>query len=169
MIYEVGYIILPTIAEDGVAPEVSRLKEILGSVEAKVVSDEYPVLISLQYEMTKRIDTKNVHFDKGYFGWIKFEAGSETIETIKKQLDLNKAILRYIIISTVRENTISSKKPFASSLITRSSRSVKEVNEEKLPIDEDAVDLEIDRLVNDEDTEEVIETMQDSGEDTTEE
>jgi ribosomal protein S6 len=147
MIYEVGYLILPTIGEEGVAPEVSKLKETLASVEAKVIADEYPVLISLQYEMEKRIDTKNVRFNQGFFGWIKFEAEGKDVESIKKQMDLNKAILRYMIISTVRENTISSKKPLASTIVSRSSRSPKATVEEALPLDKEAVDQEIDRLV----------------------
>lgn len=149
MIYEIGYLILPTVAEDKLAPEVSKLKEILEEVKAEVVSDEYPALISLEYEMVKRIDTKNMRFSQGYFGWIKFEAQPEDVETIKKQLDLNKVLLRYIIISTVRENTIHSKKPLAASLVGRSSRTPKVVVEDALPIDEEAVDQEIDKLVED--------------------
>ena len=149
MIYEIGYLILPTVAEDKLAPEVSKLKEILEEVKAEVVSDEYPALISLEYEMVKRIDTKNMRFSQGYFGWIKFEAQPEDVEAIKKQLDLNKVLLRYIIISTVRENTIHSKKPLAASLVGRSSHTPKVVVEDALPIDEEAVDQEIDKLVED--------------------
>jgi len=153
MIYEVGYIIIPTVPEDGVAPEVTKLKDILASVETKVISDEYPVLISLKYEMSKRIETKNTHFNQGYFGWIKFEANSKDIEVIKKEFDINKVILRYIIISTVKENTISSKKPFASNIITRSSRAPKAQVEETVLLDNEEVDREIDKLVEDVDSE----------------
>lgn len=156
MIYEVGYLILPTVGEDTLAPEVSKLKETLTGADAKVIADEYPALIALQYEMVKRIDTKNVRFDKGYFGWIKFEAEGADLQKIKKQLDLNKMILRYLIISTVRENTLSSKKSVASILSSRSTKPVAIVKEETLPIDEVAVDQEIDRLV--EETGEVVET-----------
>lgn len=149
MIYEIGYLIIPTVPEDKLAPEVSKLKEILEEVSAEVISDEYPVLISLEYEMTKRIETKNVHFAQGYFGWVKFETTPEHIEKIKKQLDLNKVLLRYILITTVRENTIASKKPLVSSLVSRSSRTPKVNVEDALPLDEEAVDQEIDKLVED--------------------
>lgn len=149
MIYEIGYLILPTVAEEKLAPEVSKLKEILEEVKAEVISDEYPVLISLEYEMVKRIDTKNMRFSQGYFGWVKFEAQPEDVEAIKKQFDLNKVILRYLIISTVRENTINSKKPLVSSLVSRSSRTPKVVVEDALPMDEEVVDQEIDKLVED--------------------
>lgn len=154
MIYEVGYLILPTVGEDSLAPEVSKLKDVLAEVSAKVIADEYPVLISLQYEMTKRIDTKNVHFNQGYFGWIKFEVEAKEIEVIKKKLDLNKVLLRYIIISTVRENTLSSKKPLASTLVSRGGKTPRVVPEATLPMDEVAVDQEIDRLVEEGEVEE---------------
>lgn len=36
MIYEIGYLILPTVAEEKLAPEVSKLKEILEEVKAEV-------------------------------------------------------------------------------------------------------------------------------------
>ncbi len=148
MIYEVGYLILPTVGEDALAPEVSKLKETLSDASAKVIGDEYPALINLQYEMTKRIDTKNVRFDQAYFGWIKFETEGESIEKIKKQLDLNKVLLRYIIISTVRENTLHAKKSVAVMLSTKSAKVIAPAKEEVLPLDEEAVDQEIDRLVD---------------------
>ena len=149
MVYEIGYIILPTVSEEKLAPEVTKLKEILDSVEATVVSDEYPVLISLEYEMVKRIETKNNKFNQGYFGWIKFEANPEDIEKLKKKFDLSKTILRYMIISTVKENTIASKKPLSGNIVTRSSKTPKVTVEDSLPMDEQEVDQEIDKLVED--------------------
>ncbi len=148
MIYELGYLIIPTVGEDTLAGEVSKLKETLSGVEAKVIGDEYPALIALQYEMTKRIDTKNVRFEQAYFGWIKFEAEGSSIEKTKKALDLNKSLLRYLIVSTVRENTLSSKKSVTSLLSSKSAKVITPiVKEQTLPIDEVAVDQEIDRLV----------------------
>lgn len=161
MIYEVGYIILPTVGEDTLAPEISKLKEVLAGVDAKVIADEYPALITLQYEMVKRIDTKNSRFNQGYFGWIKFEAEADVIEKIKKQFDLNKVILRYMIISTVRENTLSGKKSVTTILSAKSGnhsgfvKETEELVEEGTAINEEIVDQEIDRLVEDTDTVEV--------------
>jgi ribosomal protein S6 len=149
MIYEVSYLVLPTVGEDALAPEVSKLKETLAGVEAKVIGDEYPSLINLQYEMTKRIDTKNVRFDQAYFGWVKFEAESDSVAKIKKAFDLNKMLLRYLIVTTVRENTLSAKKNVATLLSPKSARSTSIVKEEVVvaPIDEEVVDQEIDKLV----------------------
>jgi hypothetical protein len=42
-----------------------------------------------------------------YFGWIKFEALAEKSITIGEAFKNNSSILRYILIKTVRENTMS--------------------------------------------------------------
>lgn len=149
MVYEIGYLILPTVAEDKLAPEVTKLKEALDTVGATVVSDEYPVLISLEYEMVKRIETKNNKFNQGYFGWIKFDAKPEDIAKLKKLFDGNKVILRYILITTVKENTIASKKPLSANVVTRSSKAPKVVIEDGTPMNKEEVDQEIDKLVED--------------------
>jgi len=149
MIYELGYLVLPTVGDDNVANEVLAIKEILSEVKAEVVSDEYPVLIKLEYDMVKRVDTKNKKFSQAYFGWIKFEATPDVVDVLKKKLDNQKELLRYMIISTVRENTIVSKNPFASSLVSRSGKHVEVREELSGSIDEDAVDTEIEKLVED--------------------
>lgn len=149
MIYELGYLVLPTFPEEQVAPEVSKLKEILEKYEAKVISDEYPVLIELAYTMVKRLDNKNQRFDTGYFGWIKFEVSAEVMDQIKKDLDRNFSLLRFMITRTVRENTVAAKKILSSNIITRSSRAPKAKVEEVGKMDSDKVDSEIDKLIVD--------------------
>jgi hypothetical protein len=44
--------------------------------------------------------------EKGYFGWIKFQLSSENIDSVKKFLDNNVDVLRYLLIKTVKENTL---------------------------------------------------------------
>jgi len=162
MVYEIGYLILPTVSDEKLAPEVTKLKELLDSIEATVISDEYPVLISLEYEMVKRIETKNNRFNQGYFGWIKFEASPEEIVKLKKKLDLSKVILRYIILTTVKENTIASKRPLSANVVTRSSRAPKVVIEDNVPMNKEKVDKEIDKLVEEVETSEDAENTEET-------
>jgi transketolase len=42
-VYEVGYIIVPTVAPDHVAKEVDALKAILSKNKAEVISEEFPI------------------------------------------------------------------------------------------------------------------------------
>ncbi len=45
-------------------------------------------------------------YDTAYFGWIKFEAAPEAALEIKKAMDANEKVLRYLLIKTARENTL---------------------------------------------------------------
>jgi ribosomal protein S6 len=152
MIYELGYHLLPTVGDDNVANEVLAIKEILSEIKAEVVSDEYPVLITLEYDMVKRIDTKNTKFNQAYFGWIKFETTPDMIDVLKKKLEIKKSLLRYLIITTVRENTLISKNPLAGNIINRSGKHVEVKEELAGSFDEEAVDTEIEKLVEDVET-----------------
>ena len=49
-------------------------------------------------------------YDTAYFGWIKFEVGSDKIEAVKKAVELHPTVLRALLLSTVRENTYLGKR-----------------------------------------------------------
>lgn len=57
-IYEVGYLLVPTIAEENVGGEVTTLKDNLSSNGASFISEEFPKFIDLAYEMS-RLTTRN--------------------------------------------------------------------------------------------------------------
>ncbi len=105
-VYEVSYLLLPSLAHEQVPAKATALKEMLTSAGGEVLSDEDPVLIDLAYPMTKVVQTTRHKVNTGYFGWIKFELSSTGIEAVKKSLDANNEILRYLIIKTVKENTL---------------------------------------------------------------
>ncbi len=56
--------------------------------------------------MLKVVGPKRDYYDTAYFGWIKYEAEPKAAAEIKKALDLSEKVLRYIIVKTIRENTI---------------------------------------------------------------
>lgn len=105
-IYEVSYLLLPSLANEQVPAKVVSLKKMLTLVGGQVISDENPILIDLAYPMTKVVQTTRHKCTMGYFGWVKFETTKEGIGAIKKSLDMDNEVLRYLIIKTVRENTL---------------------------------------------------------------
>ena len=105
-IYGISYLLLPNVPEEQILAKVGALKDSLQKEGGAIISDENPVLIDLAYPMTKVAGTIRHKVKSGYFGWVKFEIGKEGIEAIKKQLYLNDEIVRYLIIKTVRENTL---------------------------------------------------------------
>ncbi|MBI5126381.1 MAG: 30S ribosomal protein S6 [Candidatus Taylorbacteria bacterium] len=108
-VYEVGYIIVPSVPEEKVQSHVDALKALLAKNKAEIIADENPTLRPLAYRMQKKIGATNHKFDQGYFGWIKFELDKGSIEKIKVALDTDEAILRHLLITTVAENTYLGK------------------------------------------------------------
>jgi len=105
-IYELGYILVSSLPDEKIADEVASLKDLLTTNGAEVVSSEDPILIDLAYSMTKVVAAQRQKYSRGYFGWIKFEGEPEALAAIKKVLDLSPTVLRYMIVKTVRENTL---------------------------------------------------------------
>lgn len=109
-VYEIGYLIMPSVSEDQISAEVSSLNQILEGAKANIIAHGFPHLTTLAYTMVRSIDSKNRKFNEGYFGWIKFELPVASIANIKTAFDKHPNILRHLITKTVRENTMYSTK-----------------------------------------------------------
>ncbi len=144
-IYEVGYIMVPGIAEENLGSEVTKFKDSLIELGATFISDEYPKMLELAYEMSRSINNKKQKFSYGYFGWVKFECATNSAKVIKDYLDKNETLVRYLMIKTVRENTMSTKRAYGKQEGPRRRTTVKA--EDQVPINEEVIDKEIDALV----------------------
>ncbi len=109
--YELGYILVPTVPESEVATAVTTLKTALAAVEGTVLSESETEFIDLAYQIEKNVKSKKMKWNQGYFGWIKFTAAPETLEALKKSLDANLELMRYMLIKTDVENNVVFKKP----------------------------------------------------------
>ena len=105
-VYELGYHIVSTIAEENLSKEVEILKAIILKDGGSLISEGEPKLINLAYSMDKSVADIKKKFNTAYFGWIKFETSQSLMPEIKKAVDQNPNILRYLLIKTVRENTM---------------------------------------------------------------
>ena len=143
-VYEVGYIMVPSITEESLGGEVTSFKDSLTEKGAIFISDEYPKMIELAYEMTRSINNKKQKFSYGYFGWVKFECTTLQAKEIKEDLDKNEKLVRYLLIKTVRENTMSVKRVYKTDSARRRSTPK---TEESTPINVEEVDKEIEALV----------------------
>lgn len=145
-VYEVGYIMVPSIAEEGLGAEVTVFKDFLTANGAVFIADEYPKMTELAYEMSRSIANKKQKFSYGYFGWVKFECTPAQAKIIKGLLDKNEQLVRYILIKTVRESTMSPKRQYGKSEGSSKKRYTPKT-EEVVPINEETIDEEIDALV----------------------
>jgi ribosomal protein S6 len=104
-IYEVGYHIIPTVKEEEIEGVVASIRTVIEKAGGSFIAEGAPVLMKLSYAMTAREGDKNIEYDRGYFGWIKFESSVEASETLNETLKADRNILRHIIFRTVREET----------------------------------------------------------------
>lgn len=109
VVYEIGFHLIPLVSEDEVASHVSTIKSILDKADARVIAEEFPTLIELAYSISKKVRGSKESFNSAYFGWIKFEASSGAIEEIDEAVRGLEDVLRFIIVKTLREDTIINK------------------------------------------------------------
>ena len=144
-VYEVGYLLVPSIPEENLGGEVTALKDLFLENGAVFISDEYPKLIELAYEMSRSINNKKQKFSYGYFGWVKFECSTEQAKVLKNVLDKNEKLIRFLFIKTVRESTMSVKRTYSKQ--DGGKRRFTPKVEETEKINEETIDKVIDALV----------------------
>lgn len=108
-VYEIGYHIIPTVAEDNLASVVDEIRESIKSLQGVIISEGNPQQMELSYSMGHVVSNKKTICSSAYFGWIKFEGNPENVIKIKDALDKNENVLRFIIIKTVKEDTLPKK------------------------------------------------------------
>jgi ribosomal protein S6 len=146
-VYEFGYLLVPTVEEVNVPVLYGNLKELVSSFGGVSISDEMPKMIPLAYTMVKVVANVRSKFSTAYFGWLKFMMDSDKVLELKKKLDLDPNIIRFLILKTVKENTIASKR-FVRGDMRKKPRSAKEESgETAVPINKEEIDKEIDALV----------------------
>lgn len=151
-IYEVGYHLISSIAEENVSIETEKIKKIINAEKATVISEEAPKLRPLAYSIKKAFGGQYKTFDKAYFGWVKFEIPEEAdIKKIDSSLKNFVEILRYILVKTVRENTMYSPKITVFSDKENKPKIIQlKENKEAKSASMEEIDKSIDELVSDE-------------------
>jgi ribosomal protein S6 len=113
-VYEIGYLIASSVPEEKVSAEADAVRKIITGAGAEMIAEEAPVPQPLAYTMRKkRLSGEYENYDMAYFGWFKFDVGSDVIESVKKAVALHPSVLRSLVLSTVRENTYLGKRAAA--------------------------------------------------------
>jgi len=146
-VYELGYLLVPTISEENMPVVFGDLKELVSSLGGVHIADEMPKTISLAYPMTKVVANVRNKFNTAYFGWIKFTMDSDKILELKKKLDLDPNFIRFLILKTVKENTIAAKRFVRGDVTHKRFKAKTEETENAAPINKEEIDKEIDALI----------------------
>ncbi len=145
-IYELGYLLIPSIKEEDLSVSYGDIKELVSSFEGEIITDEIPKMTQLAYSMQKTVSNIRNKFSSAYFGWVKFIMDSDKVLKLKVKLDLSSSIIRFLILKTVKENTIASKR-FIRGEYKRPTMRKSSENEIAVPINKEEIDKEIDAMV----------------------
>jgi len=142
-IYELGYLLVPTIPEEKVGEEVSKIKDTVEQ-EGFIISGESAELKSLAYTMSKELGGKKNTFTSGYFGSLIFQTEQGSIDDIKAALDKNERLLRILIIGRTKESLVpSARKPVG----LRTKTAGEPERSPKTPAERAAQEKEIDKTI----------------------
>ena len=109
-VYEVSYILVPTISENSATAKAEAFKKSIADLGASFISEEAPYMRDLAYEMVRVIKNANNRFDTGYFGWIKFEMDPSLLATFEKNIKLDEDVIRYLAIKADRDLDVFTRK-----------------------------------------------------------
>ncbi len=104
-IYEVGYTIAPSVKEEDVERIVASIRSEIEKASGSFIAEGAPSVIRLAYPMTGMEAGKRVEYDRGYFGWLKFEAAVSVAALLEGTLKRDANVIRFIVFRTVREDT----------------------------------------------------------------
>ncbi|MEK7538546.1 MAG: 30S ribosomal protein S6 [Patescibacteria group bacterium] len=153
-VYELGYHLVSTLPEEKIPEASGAVRAMIEQISKDIIAEELPIFIDLAYPIVKTVEHKNQTFTDAYFGWIKFAASPEGIATLEESLKKDHNVLRYLVVKTLRENTLIAKK-FPSSKTKRrdeSTSAVADVSEEAqvetlAAVADDQLDKVIEKLV----------------------
>lgn len=128
-VYEIGYLILPSIPEDKLADVVNSIREVVTREGGVEVDAEAPFKYPLSYAMSKTIGASNYVVNDAYLGWIKFDLESAKALVVKTGVEKIEEVLRFLMLKAPRETYFT----FAKAMKAIEEKEVKEDTEEVAP------------------------------------
>ena len=147
-VYEVGYHIVPSKKEDELEATVTKIRSLIEKAGGKFISEGAPSLQRLAYLISTLENGNNAENDRGYFGWIKFEAPMDAVKTLDKAISELEDIMRSVFFKTIREETRARFKTGAIREVRRGDvlRAAPRKEETSAPISEEDIDKAIENL-----------------------
>lgn len=113
-IYELSYLILPSVPEDGLPSVVEKIKSAISEVDGVGFDGEEPFKIDLAYTMSKIVGASKYVVSDAYIGWTKFELAQDKIEDLRARVAKIDEVLRFLIVEAPRETTFTFAKAKAA-------------------------------------------------------
>ena len=134
-VYELGYLILPSIAEDALSGVIDKIRALINEVGGKELDGEAPFKYPLAYSMSKTIGASRYVLSDAYLGWIKFEVEPSKIAAVKAGVEKIAEIIRFLLIKAPRETTFT----FAKAKALVEEKETEKEDSTSVPVEESVV------------------------------
>lgn len=114
-VYEVGFHIIPTVAEADLGSVLEKIRAALSKGETEIIREEFPAKRTLAYTIERAAAGKREKFTESYFGFIKFATDREYVSALAAALRAMNEVVRFLIIETVREDAVVPRRAVFSS------------------------------------------------------
>lgn len=113
-VYEIGYLILPSIPENKLSNITNAIRKVITKEGGVEIDAEEPFKENLAYSMSKTIGASRYVVSDAYLGWIKFESDRAKVPVIKADIEKIEEVLRFLLIKAPRETTFTFAKARAA-------------------------------------------------------
>ena len=97
--YEIGYLLVPTLATSTVADTVETLLRVpIAKASGQIIDGEESKLIPIMYPIRKIIDNKNFRFKEAHFGSLQFSLPPAKVIELDQVFRASPLMLRFLII-----------------------------------------------------------------------
>lgn len=154
-VYELGFHVVPQVGEDGLAKEMDTLRAMFDTKGVKIMSEEWPQLMTLAYPLVRDISRTRHTCSTAYFGWFVFEALPHHAHAIKEEMRRNEHILRYLLVKTYADAPVVKHPAHVSHVDHKAPEEKEETKVEEVaptaeavvPMTTEQMDVEIEKLV----------------------
>lgn len=97
--YELAFHLLPTLSDAGQKKAYEAIQAIVLKHKGLVFDEATPELMDLAYPMHAIIKNKRTQFDRGYFGWLRFDVAPTETDSLIREIESQDEVLRVLCIS----------------------------------------------------------------------
>jgi len=145
-VYEAGFLLDPKLGADEQLAFANSLRDKVEKAGGEYIAHETPKEMTLAYKMSRTQANKKEWFEKAHFGWFKFALLPAEIIKIEKDLKEDESVIRYLLIKTVRENTMHGKHLRENRRPRHDAR--KRVKEDEGEVNKEEVDKKVDEILS---------------------
>lgn len=106
-VYEIGYLVLPSIPEDKLSLVTDSIRKVITKEGGIEIDAEEPFKEELAYPMSKTTGTSRYVLTDAYLGWIKFETERAHAQTIRAGVEKIEEVIRFLVLKVPRKTTFT--------------------------------------------------------------